>query len=69
MSSNHELLSREQAAQYLGIKRSTLEAWATRGGGPPFCKFGRLVRYRRKDLDAYVERNLVSSTSQTSAER
>ncbi|MFO7877084.1 MAG: helix-turn-helix domain-containing protein [Desulfovermiculus sp.] len=61
-------LDTKQAAQYLNLKKNTLEIWRLRGGGPDFVKFGRAVRYRKQDLDAYVERNLVSSTSQARAE-
>ena len=68
MESNSQLLTRVQAAQYLNLKKSTLDAWATRGGGPAFVKFGRYVRYRKQDLDAFVEGRLVSSTSQYHAE-
>ena len=64
MQSNSDFLTREQAAQYLNFKKTTLDAWATRGGGPAFVKFGRAVRYRKQDLDTYVEKNLVTSTSQ-----
>jgi excisionase family DNA binding protein len=63
-----QFLDTKQAAQYLNLKKNTLEIWRLRGGGPAFVKFGRAVRYRKQDLDAYVERNLVSSTSQVRAE-
>lgn len=61
---NTNYLTRPQAAEYLNLKKSTLDAWAVRGNGPAFCKFGRAVRYRRQDLDAYAEEHLVTSTSQ-----
>ena len=66
---SNDLLTTEQAAQYLDLKRNTLEIWRTRGGGPLFVKIGRNVRYRKADLDAFVERNLLTSTSQANAER
>lgn len=59
-----EFWDTEQAAQYLNLRKNTLEVWRTRGTGPRFCKLGGVVRYRRSDLDAYVEQNLVQSTSQ-----
>lgn len=50
------LMTREQAAQYLGIAPQTLAAWAATGRySLPFVKLGRLVRYRRVDLDAWLE--------------
>lgn len=64
MPSNPQFLTRNEAAEYLNLKKTTLDAWATRGGGPMFCKFGRAVRYRKQDLDAFVEERMVSTTSQ-----
>ena len=60
-------LNNEEAAQYLGLKAATLNKWRVFGEGPPFIKVGRLVRYRRTDLDAYLSRRLVQSTSELSA--
>ncbi len=60
-------LNNEEAAQYLGLKAATLNKWRVYGEGPPFIKVGRLVRYRRTDLDAYLSRRLVQSTSELSA--
>lgn len=54
------LLTREQAARYLGMKPQTLAVWVTRQvDGPPYAKLGRSVRYRKCDLDAWIERNVV----------
>ena len=64
MESNSIYLTRQQAADYLNIKKSTLEAWATRGGGPNFCKFGHTVRYRRQDVDTFAKQNVFKSTSE-----
>jgi excisionase family DNA binding protein len=59
------LLTREQAASYLGLKKTTLDAWAVRGGGPAYVKLGKkAVRYRQSDLEAFVESRLRSSTSE-----
>ena len=34
-----------QAAIFLGVCVRTLQAWRVRGGGPPYFKIGRSVRY------------------------
>jgi predicted DNA-binding transcriptional regulator AlpA len=52
-----------QAAEFLGLKPVTLEAWRCRGGGPRFVKLGHAVRYRSEDLDAYIEANIHANTS------
>ena len=48
-------LTSDEAAEYLTLKRTTLEAWRWRGVGPVFLKFGGVVRYRQKDIDDYIE--------------
>ena len=60
-------LNNEEAARYLGLKAATLNKWRVYGEGPPFIKVGRLVRYRRADLDAYLSGRLFQSTSELSA--
>ena len=39
-----------QAAIFLGVSVRTLQAWRVRGGGPPYVKIGRIVRYQRRAL-------------------
>ena len=63
-SHKSDLLNRQAAANFLNIKKSTLEAWAVRGGGPIFYKFGRAVRYRISDLEAWVDSKAKTSTSE-----
>jgi excisionase family DNA binding protein len=51
-----ELLTVEEAARYLRVPRRTLDRWRATGIGPPSIKRpsgGR--RYRRQDLDAYLD--------------
>ncbi len=57
-----DFLNREQAAEFLNLKKSTLEAWAIRGGGPAFVKFGRAVRYRISDLENYIKNQTRQNT-------
>lgn len=56
-------LTTEAAAEKLTVKKSTLEAWRCRGGGPRFVKIGRAVRYREQDLDNFVESSVRDNTS------
>jgi len=49
-----ELLTREQAANHLNMKKATLECWAWKGIGPDMVKFGKTVRYRLSDLESYI---------------
>ena len=44
---NNQLLSRREAAAYLGIAENTLAIWKCHNRyGLPFVKLGRLVKYR-----------------------
>lgn len=56
-------LDTRQAAALTGIAAYTLECWRRDGEGPPYVKLGRLVKYRRVDLDAFMESRLVNSIS------
>ena len=52
------LLSKAEAAAILGVK----ERWITHSVAErrlPYVKVGRLVRFRRSDLDAYIASNVV----------
>lgn len=56
-----QLLSTEEAAEYLGTKPHTLEIWRAVGRyGIPYIKVGRLVKYRRADLDAWLASRMVN---------
>lgn len=49
------LLTRAEAAAYLGIKPQTLSAWKCCGRYHlPVVLVGRLPRYRKSDLDAWI---------------
>jgi excisionase family DNA binding protein len=53
------LLTRREAAAYLGVEEQTLAAWKCTGRRSlPFVKIGRLVRYRKADLDAFIINHL-----------
>jgi len=59
-----ELLSTKEAARMLGVSAAFLERDRWAGARIPFIKVGsRAVRYRRSDLDAYIERQVRTSTS------
>lgn len=62
MISSNQFLKRPEAASFLNLKQSTLEAWAVRGGGPAFVKFGRAVRYRLSDLEKFIEAQTRKNT-------
>jgi excisionase family DNA binding protein len=46
-----------QAAKYLGVAQSTIRKWSDLGRVPAFYTPGGHRRYRRMDLDAFLERS------------
>lgn len=63
-----ELLSRPEAAAYLGVKVETLAVWAsTKRYDLPFIRVGRSVRYDRADLNAFLDRRTVGAVDEGSA--
>ena len=58
-------MTTQEAADCLSFKRETLNQWRIRKQGPPYVKFGKAVRYRREDLDAWVEERLTDSSAGT----
>lgn len=62
---NDSLLDTEGAAKFLKIPEATLVKWRSTGAfNVPYIKIGRAVRYRKIDLNAYIERHIqgVSTT-------
>ena len=57
------LMTEQEAGSILRVTVKTLQGWRYRGGGPPFVKVGRCVRYRLEDLQAFVLGAVRTSTS------
>ncbi|MES2215587.1 MAG: helix-turn-helix domain-containing protein [Pseudomonadota bacterium] len=52
------LVTRKEAAEFLGVKEHTLSVWAISNRyNLPYIKVGRLVKYKMSDLEAFVEQN------------
>ena len=59
-----DLLTRQQAAEFLGVKAQTLAVWATTKRYPlPYVRVGSRVRYRRSDLERFIESRVVGGVS------
>lgn len=59
-----ELLTTAEAARYLGMSKAFLERDRWAGARIPFIRVGsRSVRYRRADLEAYLDMQRRRSTS------
>lgn len=55
------LLRTADAAKYLERSESWLNHQRSKGLGPRFVRLGVSVRYRRADLDAYLEGSVVET--------
>ena len=49
-----EFLDERGLCALLAISSVTATKWRAKAKGPPFIKVGRLVRYRRSDVDAWL---------------
>lgn len=55
-------LTTGQVAEYLSVPVSTLYQWRHRGLGPRAARVGRHLRYRRSDVDRWVEQHMSDSS-------
>ena len=63
-----ELLTPTEASAILGVTVNTLEVWrCTRRYLLPWVKVGRLVRYRRTDLEAFITSRTVGAPAAVEA--
>lgn len=52
---SEELLTQQQLADELQVSQRTLERWRQQGTGPAFIQVGRSPRYRRSDIDTWLD--------------
>jgi excisionase family DNA binding protein len=53
----------EELAARLQVPPKTLAQWRSDGTGPPFVKIGRHVRYRRADVDRWLDGRTATTTT------
>ena len=58
-----ELLTQDQVAELLGVTKGTLANWRTSGLGPRYFKPIGKVKYRKSDVEAFIDAGVVTSTS------
>lgn len=49
------LLTPDDVAAFLGVPPLTLQAWRSRRTGPRSYRVGKHVRYRREEVEAWLE--------------
>ena len=45
----------EEVADYLRVPVSAVRAWRVKRIGPPGVRFGKYVRFRRRNVDAWAD--------------
>jgi hypothetical protein len=58
------LLTEHATAEILNLSIRTLQSWRLRRAGPPFVQVGRAVRYRRRDLIAWIDANTCGGSAE-----
>jgi excisionase family DNA binding protein len=61
-----ELLTTRELAAELGKPYRTLDQWRWRGLGPAYIKFGNTIRYRRSDVEAWLDSRTHQPTESAS---
>lgn len=61
---NPDVLKTREASDYCRLAKATMERLRVTGEGPRYLKLGGAVRYRRIDLDAWLQSRLICSTSE-----
>lgn len=57
-----ELFSNAEAAAYIGVTERTLEVWrCVKRHVIPYIKVGRLVKYRKADLDRWLASRTIDA--------
>lgn len=53
------LMTQKEASEYLGTTVGTLNTWRHYGKDKiPFVRWGNRIRYRKKDIDQWIENNI-----------
>jgi predicted DNA-binding transcriptional regulator AlpA len=55
VSRDRQFLTEAEVEAHYGIARRTLQRWRLENRGPRYRKFGRSVRYKIPDLEAWVD--------------
>ena len=54
------VMTEPETAEHIGISLSGLRKWRNDGRGPAYVRLGRLIRYRRTDIEEWLEKRMIS---------
>lgn len=64
---NAKLLNQKQVAEIIGLSEAWLERKRWEGGGIPYRKLGRCVRYDERDVLEWIEAHSKQNSTSASA--
>lgn len=67
MPSQTDLFTPTELAEYLNISPRTLIRWRNERRGPDWIRVGRVVRYRRQDVEAWLNKQRVQPVREVAA--
>ncbi len=57
-----KLMTTQEVADYLNIKKQTLEAWRSRNTiNIPYIRIGASIRYKKQDVEEWLAKHLVKT--------
>ncbi len=56
------LLTSDEVADYLKVPVATIYEWRSRNNGPRGVKLGKHVRYRRRDVEAWLDQTTAAQS-------
>lgn len=59
---SHDLMTIQEAADYLRVKPATMRKWAREETGPPQYRAGGIILYRLSEIDKWVTDNQKGKT-------
>lgn len=63
INENDNYIGIDEAAEYLGIKTVTLRNWLRKESDIPAHKIGKLWKFKRSELDAWVQSGKSASVN------
>ncbi len=63
-----EVFTTNEAGRYLKIQGDTLKKWRKQGKGPRYLQIEGAIRYRRVDLDSYLDAVTIDPAAQNEEE-
>lgn len=58
-----KLMTTQEVADYLNIKKQTLEAWRSRNTiSIPYIRIGSSIRYKKQDVEEWLVEHLVKTS-------